>query len=155
EDHARARRPQRLDGGEQGLRLQDHPAPAAALIVVGDAGPTPRLVSEIDHPDVTEPSRPRAAQDRLRDDRLHHPREERDDVDAHHRSPYSSSKPSGGRMTTRRASTSTSSTISGTAGIRCSRSAPRTTHRSWPGAGSIPLNSPTTRPSSVDTWQPI
>ena len=48
----------------------------------------------------------------------------------------------------------TSSTISGTAGIRCSRSAPRTTQRSWAGDGSMPLSSPIARPSSITTRQP-
>ena len=73
QDHSRRRRAQRLDGREQGLGLQHHPAAAAELVVVGDAVLAPRVVSEIDHPDVNEPPRTRAAEDRLRDDRLHHP----------------------------------------------------------------------------------
>ena len=89
----------------EGLRLQHHPAAAAELIVVGDAVPALRVVSEIDHPDVNEPTRPRAA--RASTPRRPAPtiaREERHDVDAHQRHPYRSSSPSGGRITTRRAS---------------------------------------------------
>ena len=82
---ASRRRAQRRDRREEGLRLQHHAAAAAELIVVGDPVPTLRVVSEIDHPDVNEPPRARAAQDRLGDDRLHHPRKQRHDVDAHPR----------------------------------------------------------------------
>src|SRR4029453_4116338 len=105
-------------------------AAASELVIVGDAVLAPRVVSKIHHPDVNEPGGARAPHDRLRDRRLHDAREQRHDVDPQRRDSYSSSRPSGGRITTRRASTSTSTTIPPTAGIKCSRPAARTIQRS-------------------------
>src|SRR5258706_338443 len=52
QDHARRRGPERLDGREQRLRLEDHSPTAAERVVVGHAVLAIRIVSEIDYPDV-------------------------------------------------------------------------------------------------------
>ena len=67
----------------QGLGLEDHAAPAPEGRVVGDPVPPARVVAEIEHADVHQPARPRAAEDRLAERRLEHPREQGHDVDPH------------------------------------------------------------------------
>src|SRR5947207_1237726 len=80
---AGARCGERVHRGEQRLGLEHHAAAAAELVVVGDPVLAPGVVSEIHHPDVNEPARPRATEHRRVEHRLDHAREQRHDVDPH------------------------------------------------------------------------
>src|SRR3990170_534320 len=133
QDDPRSRRPERLDARRERLGLQDHPAATPERRVVGHAVLPRSGVAQVMDADVHDPARARAPHDGVAERRLHHPGKERDDVDSH-----SSKSPSGGSMTIRRSATFTSTTISGTAGTRCSRPPSATTHSGWPSPPSPP-----------------
>src|SRR5262245_12790377 len=85
QDHSRIRRADRLDARGQRLRLQDHAAAAAEWRVVGHLMAAGGVLARVPQPDVDEPARLRAGQDRLAQGALEHPGKQRDDVDLHGR----------------------------------------------------------------------
>ena len=93
QDHGRGRSALRrdvLDGRKQRLRLQHHPGAAAKRHVVDHPVPIGRVIAQIVDAHIESSTRDRAADNPLRERRVDHLREDRDDVDLHRALPGSS-----------------------------------------------------------------
>src|SRR5882762_5628443 len=122
----------RLDSLDRRLRLEHHPWPTAERHVVDLPVPVVRVLAQVVGVKLEEPTLDRTPDHSLPEYRAEHGREDRDDVESHL---YlaSSTATSQSATTTRPALTSTSTTASFVAGIRCSTTPSRLTHTSLAG----------------------
>src|SRR5438094_633627 len=140
-----------LDGGDQRLGFQHHALPAAVGCVVHLKVAAARIVAELVERDLEGAPLAGAAQDAGRERGAEHLGKEREDVDAHG---VQSRRPGGGSITTRRPARSIARTTSATTGIRCSRSAVRTTQTSLAPVASVATSVPSCSPPAVSTRKP-
>src|SRR5215471_1291539 len=143
---------QRVDRGEDRLRLEHHAGAAPERRVVDLAVPVDREVAEVVGVQRDEPARHRPADDALPEDRLEDLREDADDVEAHR---YASSAASSQSATvTVPPAMSTARTASGMTGIRSSSPPRRATHTSFAGGSTTAVSVPRSRPLSLRTESP-
>src|SRR5207249_611221 len=140
-----------LDGGDQRLGFHHHALPAAVGCVVHLKVAAARIVAELVERDLEGAALAGAAQDAGRERGAEHLGKEREDVDAHG---VQSRRPGGGSITTRRPARSIARTTSATTGIRCSRSAVRTTQTSLAPVASVATSVPSCSPPAVSTRKP-
>src|SRR5882672_9991376 len=147
-------RPNRLDRLDRGLRLEDHSRPAAERHVIDLPVPVMRVLAQVVRVQLEEPALDGAADHTLLENRAEHGREDRDDVEPHLFYLASSTENSQSATTMRPALTSTSTTASLVAGMRCSTTPSRLTHTSLAGRSRTSAIVPRGRPELVSTARP-
>src|SRR5712671_1194140 len=122
----------RLDRLDRRLRLEDHPWPTAERHVIDLPVPVVRMLAQVVRLQLDNPTLDRAPDYAVLKDGAEHGRKDRDNVESH---AYlaSSIATSQSATTTRPPSTSTSTTASLVAGMRCSTTPSRLTHTSLAG----------------------